>query len=74
MELYKRETQRVIRMFLDHDITFAECRSALDAAIGSLLPTLRVEQRASLHDLILVNEEIVERERQRCGPIEEVHR
>lgn len=61
-------------MFLDHDITFAECRSALDAALGSLLPTLRVEQRASLHDLILVNEEIVERERQRCGPIEEVHR
>ncbi len=74
VEVYKRETQRVIRMFLDHEITFAECRSALDAALGSLLRTLRVEQRASLHDLILANEVIVEGERQRCGPIEEVHR
>lgn len=48
-------------MFLDHEITLAECRSALDAALGSLLPRLRVEQRASLHDLILANEGIVMR-------------
>jgi hypothetical protein len=48
VEVYKRETQRVIRMFLDHEITVAECRSALDAALGALLPMLRVEQRASI--------------------------
>jgi hypothetical protein len=35
-------------MFLDHEITVAECRSALDAALGALLPMLRVEQRASI--------------------------
>lgn len=68
MEVYKRDTQRVIRMLLDHEITFAECRSALDTALGSLLPTLRVEQRASLHDLILANEEILRSERERRGP------
>ncbi len=75
MEVYKRETQRVIQMFLNHEITFNECLSALDVALGALLPTLRVEQRASLHDLILANEEIVMRERERValGPAEEVH-
>ncbi len=65
MEAYKRETQRVIQMFLNHEITFNECLAALDVALGALLPRLRVEQRASLHDLILANEEIVRRERQR---------
>jgi hypothetical protein len=71
VEVYKRETQRVIRMFLDHEITVVECRSALDAALGALLPTLRVEQRASLHALILGNEEIVERGRQQGVAAEE---
>ncbi len=68
MEAYKRETQRVIQMFLEHEITFNECLYALDAALGDLLPVLRVEQRASLHDLILANEEIVTRERERRTP------
>ena len=72
MEVYKRETQRVIQMFLDHEITLAECRSALDAALGALLPQLRVEQRASLHDLILTNEEILRGEIERRGPAVEV--
>jgi hypothetical protein len=42
VEVYKHETQRVIRMFLDHEITFAECRSALDTALGALLATLTI--------------------------------
>jgi hypothetical protein len=73
VEAYKRETQRVIQMFLDHEITLAECRSALDTALGALLPTLRVEQRASLHDLILANEQVVIKERESRPPAEEVH-
>ncbi len=72
MEVYKRESQRILRMFLDHEITLAECRSALDATLGALLPTLRVEQRASLHDLILTNEEILRGEIERRGPAVEV--
>lgn len=65
MEVFKRETQRVLKMFLDHEITVTECNSALDQALGALLPTLRVEQRASLRDLILTNEDTVRREMER---------
>jgi len=34
MESYKRATKRVLNRFLRHQISFAECIPALDAALG----------------------------------------
>ena len=68
VEVYRRETEKVIKRFLAQTLSFPECISALEAALDDLVPRLRVEQRASLRDLILANNEIVTKEMERRGP------
>jgi hypothetical protein len=68
MEVYERETQEVIRRFLDRRISFAECIAALDAALAGLIPTLTGEQIPRLRIVMLANNEIVMKEMARRGP------
>lgn len=67
MEVYERETQEVIRRFLDHRITIPECIAALDAALAGLIPTLIGEQLPRLRVVMLANNEIVMKEMARRG-------
>jgi CRP-like cAMP-binding protein len=66
MEVFKRETRKIIKRFLEHRLTFHECLAALDAAY--LNPRLTGEQIDSLRPLILENNDIVMKEMERRGP------
>lgn len=59
LEVYKRNTQEIVRRFLDHRITFAGCMAALDAAFGVLLPKLKPEQLPDVRTVVLANNERV---------------
>jgi hypothetical protein len=67
MEVYKRETQEVIRRFLANRLRFPECIAALDAAFADLIPRLTAEQIAPLRALMLANNERVMKEMERRG-------
>ena len=71
MEVYKRETQEVIKRFLARRISFPECIAALDAALADLVPRLSGEELAELRALMLANKEIVMKEMERRGPPKE---
>jgi enhancing lycopene biosynthesis protein 2 len=68
MEVYQRETQKVIRRFLARRIGFPACIAALDAALASLIPHLTGEQMPRLRVVMLANNEIVMNEMERRGP------
>jgi CRP/FNR family cyclic AMP-dependent transcriptional regulator len=68
MEVYRRETRRVIKRFLNRRISFADCVAALDAALADLTPRLSGQPIAPLHALILENNDIVTKEMERRGP------
>jgi hypothetical protein len=40
MEVYKRETEEVLKRFLDRKLSFPDCIAALDAAFTRLIPRL----------------------------------
>jgi hypothetical protein len=68
MEVYKRETEEVIRRFLFKTISFPDCIAVLDAALAGFIPRLKGEQLAPLRALILANNAIVMREMERRRP------
>jgi hypothetical protein len=68
MEVYERETEEVIRRFLDRRISFPDCIAALDAALAGLIPTLTGKQIPRLRVVMLANNEIVMKEMERRGP------
>ena len=68
MEVYKSETQEVIRRFLSHRLSFPDCVAALDDALADLTSRLSGEQIAPLRALILENDQIVMEEMERRGP------
>jgi hypothetical protein len=74
MEVYKRETQQVIRRFLAHRLSFPECIAALDAALAGLVPRLTGEELPELRAVMLANNEIVTNEMESRGPPEEKSR
>ena len=65
MEIYERETQEVIKRFLDRRLSFPECIAALDAALAGLIPTLTGEQLDHLRAVMLANNGIVMKEVER---------
>ena len=71
MEVYKRETQKTIKRFLDHRLSFPDCIAALDAALADFIPRLKGEQVEALRALMLANNEIVMKEMERRGPTDE---
>ena len=62
MEVYRRETQKIIERFIAHRLTFFECRSALDAALVDFTRRAPQNSLASLIELISENGEIVRNE------------
>jgi hypothetical protein len=69
MEVYKRETQEIIRKFLARKLSFPECIAALDAALASLVPTMRHEDLDAHRSLMMANNEIVMKEMERRAMI-----
>jgi hypothetical protein len=67
VEVYKSETQEIIRRFLARRISFPDCIAALDAALASLVPRLRHKELDDLRALMLANNEIVMKEMERRG-------
>jgi len=59
MEVYKGETQEVIRRFLLRQLSFPKCIAALDAALAGLLPRLEPQQLDEVRTLMLANNEAV---------------
>ena len=68
MEAYETATREVIARFLDHELGFADCIAALDAALADLIPRLTSEQLVQLRAVMLANNEIVMKEMERRGP------
>ena len=67
MEVYKNETERAIKRFLNHRLSFDGCMAALDSALTDLTSRLTGEQIAPLRALILENNDIVMKEMERRG-------
>lgn len=68
VQVYERETQKVIERFRAHKLTSPECIAAMDAALARLIPRLSDGHLASLRALMLANNEAVVREMARRGP------
>jgi hypothetical protein len=68
MEVYERETQEIIRRFLDHRLSFFDCIAALDAALAGLIPKLTGEEIPQLRIAMFANNEIVMKEMEWRGP------
>ena len=67
MEVYRSETQEIIRRFVAHKLSFSDCIYALDAALAGLVPRLSCEQLPLLRALMLANNETVEYEMRQRG-------
>jgi hypothetical protein len=67
VEVYKAETEEIIRRFLARRLSFPDCIAALDAALAGLVPRLRHEDLDALRSLMLANNEIVMKEMERRG-------
>ncbi|MGA7413388.1 MAG: hypothetical protein WBW33_23135 [Bryobacteraceae bacterium] len=63
MEVYKRETEELIRRFVTGRLTFPECMRELDAALAALVlvsgPKLSGERLDVLCDLLAANNQTV---------------
>ena len=66
VEEYKSETQRVVKSFLRHHLSFPNCISALNAALVKLIarldPARYQEELPVLRTLMLANNETVMKE------------
>lgn len=65
MEVYRRETQKIINRFLDEKLTFPECIAALDQALAHANSRAAHEQTIALRILMSANNEIVRKEMER---------
>ena len=66
-ENYKRKTQAVIKRFLAHKLSFADCIAALDAALADLIPRMHHKDLPTLRAVMLANNEIVMKEMEKRG-------
>ena len=76
MEVYKSETQKIIKRFLEGRISFPECIAALDAALSGVMPQLiTVENLDEVRALMFSNNEIIfaEMERRRQAETQGTH-
>ena len=69
MKAYNGETQRVLKLFLRHNLSFPNCISALDAALAGLIPRLDAaryqEELPAIRAVMLANNETVMKEMER---------
>jgi hypothetical protein len=69
--VYERQTQKTIRRFLDHRLSFPECIASLDSALADLIPRLEDGQLPRLRIVMMANNEIVMEEMARRRPSKE---
>jgi hypothetical protein len=62
LDVYRRETEEILNLFLSQKITFSECVAALDAALADATRKATQRQMVSLQILIAANNEIVKKE------------
>jgi hypothetical protein len=62
MEVYRKQTQKILKRFLDREIAFPECVAALDHALYKLIPKMRAEDLLAIRALVLANNETVMKE------------
>ena len=62
MEIYRKQTQKIIKSFLDREIAFPECIAALDHALAKRIQTLLPEELLNLRAVMLANNETVMKE------------
>ena len=65
MEIYKAETEEILQRFLDRRLTREKCVGALYTAFLGILPDLKPEDFPAVRTIILANEEVLTKERQR---------
>ena len=62
MEVYRKQTQKILKRFLDRELAFPECIAALDHALARRIQTLLPEELLNLHAVMLANNETVMKE------------
>jgi hypothetical protein len=62
MEVYRKQTQKILKRFLEREIAFPECVAALDHALAKLIPKMRAEDLPSIRAVVLANNETVMKE------------
>ncbi len=62
MEKYLKQTQKILKSFLEGAITFPECIAALDHALATRVQTLLPEELLNLRAVMLANNETVMKE------------
>ena len=72
MEVYKKQAQKIVKSFLDHQTAFPECISALDAALVRFIKRRGHGEFPAIKAVLLANNETVmqemeKREKQRKG-------
>jgi hypothetical protein len=62
MEVYRKQTRKIIERFLVRKIAFPECISALNHALARRIQTLLPEELLNLRAVMLANNETVMKE------------
>jgi hypothetical protein len=67
MEVYRRETEEIIRRFLEGMITQEQCVTLLYAAFTGVLPRVGPEDLEIIRAIMTDNEKVMRRMRRRNG-------
>jgi hypothetical protein len=59
VDVYERETDEVVKLFLARALSLTACIAALDSALEDLIPRLTPDQATRLRIVMLSNNEIV---------------
>jgi hypothetical protein len=62
MEVYRKQTRKIVESFLGRKIAFPECISALNHALAARIQTLLPEELLNLRAVLLTNNETVMKE------------
>ena len=70
VEVYERETDEVVKLFLADRLSLTACIVALDSALEDLIPRLNPEDATRLRIVMLSNNEVVMTEMERRSHLE----
>ena len=62
MEVYKRETEEILKHFLNQEMGFPECIDALNAEFADVLTRLGGKELDSLRTLLMAYDDILTKE------------
>jgi len=69
MEQYRRETERLVKRFLQRRISFIDLNPALDSELTQLIPRMRRQDFDELRTVMISNLETVMKEMERRSAI-----